>query len=313
MAFPLAIIGLTLLLVGFVSILIPLKFFRIRTRKMAVLVFFAGLVLSAIAGTMFGDEQARQAGFDNATDHFEAKKLGLSTPEALAQHRVAQAVARKEAAAMAEQHRVEQAVAQKEAAEIAERTAVKSAGFSSMEEYKTALAGGFSTKASFDAHLRSEAFFRIPAKQQAFVDAVEKARQNYDAAENDLAKGRTRNARKQAVCGLLKSRTVEGWVGHITNLSSNEDGKGVLEITLSDHATVKTWNNAFSDIAYNTLIDPASSISQKLTSLKEKDRVRFSGTFFQSDVDCVHEASMTLDGSMSQPEYIIRFSGIETP
>jgi hypothetical protein len=295
MAFPLAILGLSLLLVGFVSILIPLKFLRIRTRKMAVLIFFAGLVLSAIAGTMFGDEQARQAGFDNATDHFEAKNLGLSTPEALAQHRA------------------EQAAAQKAAAAIAERTAVNNAGFSSMEEYKTALAGGFSTKVSFDAHLRSEAFFRIPAKQQAFVDAVERARQNYDAAENDLAKGRTRNARKQAVCGLLKSKTVEGWVGHITNLSSNEDGKGVLKIILSDHATVKTWNNAFSDVVHNTLIDPASPISQTLMSLKEGDRVRFSGTFFQSDVDCIHEASMTLDGSMNQPEYIIRFSSIEIP
>jgi hypothetical protein len=306
MALSLSIIGLLLLLVGFVSILIPLKFLRIRTRKIGFAVFFVGLVSTMIAGKLFLDEQAGEAGFDDTDEYLEAKNLGIGDPEALARHRAEQAetLAR---------HRAEEVEAQGQAAITAERTAAETAGFASTEEYQVALAVGATTKENYDAYLRAEAFFRSPAKQQAFVEAVEKARQDYGAAENDLAKGRVRNARKQATCALFKSRSVDGWVGDLINLSSNSKGKGVIAIALSDDVTVMTMNNAFSDIEYKTLIEPTSPLSEKLMNLSEGERVRFSGTFFPSDIDCLYEVSLTLDGSMTRPEYIMRFSNIETP
>jgi hypothetical protein len=45
--------------------------------------------------------------------------------------------------------------------------------------------------------------------------------------------------------------------------------------------------------------------------MKEGDEVVFSGTFFASDVDCVEEHSMGLQGSMSEPEFIFRFTSVK--
>jgi len=43
--------------------------------------------------------------------------------------------------------------------------------------------------------------------------------------------------------------------------------------------------------------------------MKRDDPVKFSGTFIYSDIDCVKEASLTQEGSMAAPEFLLRFSG----
>ena len=112
---------------------------------------------------------------------------------------------------------------------------------------------------------------------------------------------------------MLKSRSISGWVGTIRTLSSNGDGKGVLSIAIGDKVEVKTWNNSFSDVFDNTLLDPASSIFQTLTALKTGQKVKFSGEFVTSAIDCVKESSLTMAGSMTEPEFILRFKDVQTP
>jgi hypothetical protein len=46
------------------------------------------------------------------------------------------------------------------------------------------------------------------------------------------------------------------------------------------------------------------------TCLAKGQRVRLSGTFLDSSTDCVSESSLTLDGSLTEPEFIFRFSRI---
>jgi hypothetical protein len=74
---------------------------------------------------------------------------------------------------------------------------------------------------------------------------------------------------------------------------------------------VKTWNNSLSDIGADTLVEPGSRLFGSLGKLNIADRVKFSGEFLASKVDCVKEASMSLQGSMSKPEYLMRFSTVE--
>lgn len=152
----------------------------------------------------------------------------------------------------------------------------------------------------------------MPAEQAALIAAVEKARELYDAAGNDMAKGAARSGRAKAVCAALKKSKLKAkdWIGTITNLDANGDGLGILQVEIAPGVSVKTYNNSFSDIGSNTLIPPDSPVFAAASSLSEGTNVRFSGTFLQSQTDCILEASLTLSGSVEEPEYIFRFSAI---
>jgi TonB family protein len=156
-----------------------------------------------------------------------------------------------------------------------------------------------------------EVHLPIPADEQAFIEAVRQGQAAASSAPNEMAKGGTRAVRRAAICRSLSQLAVSGWVGRISLLESNGDGKGVLNISLADSITVKTWNNDFSDIEGHTLIDPTSPLCATVSQMHKGDQVTFSGTFLGSDLDCVRETSLTLDGSMSDPEFVFRFATVQ--
>jgi colicin import membrane protein len=147
-----------------------------------------------------------------------------------------------------------------------------------------------------------------PQTQRDFIAAIEAARDLYSKGTNDLQRGSARPTRKRAICAMLKSPRVEGWIGKISQLTSNSDGWGVTSINIGSDIYVQTWNNALSDMMHKTLLDPVSQLFSAAAMLKKGDEVVFSGLFFGSDTDCVHEASMTLAGSIKKPEFIMRFT-----
>jgi hypothetical protein len=147
--------------------------------------------------------------------------------------------------------------------------------------------------------------------QQRFLLAIERARDEYRSAANDMAKGATRHNRARALCAALGRRyTIDGWTGTISTLSSNSNGLGVLGIELAQDVHIQTWNNAFSDVIDKTLINPASYLFQSASRMRIGDKVRFSGNLFASEVDCVKEASVTLHGSLTAPAFIMRFQAV---
>jgi hypothetical protein len=155
----------------------------------------------------------------------------------------------------------------------------------------------------------------IPAAEQAFIQAVQRGQAAFQGAPNEMAQGGTRAQRRTAICQSLnvpgQGVLISGWVGQIDKLSSNSDGKGVLYLSLAPNIRVETWNNDFSDTSDRTLIEPSSPLFAAVSQMKEGDEVVFSGTFFPSDVDCVEEHSMGLQGSMSEPEFIFRFASVK--
>jgi hypothetical protein len=153
----------------------------------------------------------------------------------------------------------------------------------------------------------------IPANEQEFILAVQQGQAAFRSAPNEMAQGGTRSKRRIAICQSLRQISVSDWVGQIDALSSNSDGKGVLEISLAPDIRVKTWNNDFSDTASHTLIDPSSSLFGIVSQMRKGDQVVFSGAFFPSDVDCVKETSIGLEGSMTDPEFLFRFLSVNTP
>jgi hypothetical protein len=157
----------------------------------------------------------------------------------------------------------------------------------------------------------------IPSDEQAFIQAVERGQAAFHAAPNEMAQGGTRAQRRIAICQSLnvpgQGVLVSDWVGQIDKLSSNSDGKGVLYVSLAPNLRVETWNNDFSDSSHHTLIAPSSQLFAVVSQMREGDEVVFSGNFFPSDVDCVEEHSMGLQGSMSEPEFIFRFASVKPP
>lgn len=161
-----------------------------------------------------------------------------------------------------------------------------------------------------DPDALAEVRTRMPENQSLFVGVTELAREKYLAGGNDLAKGSARVSRKEELCAIIGKGTDGTWFGFIDDLSTNSDGLGVLSIKIAPHITLATWNNSLSDFRSGTLISPASSIYKTAMTLKEGERVRFSGEFFESQTDCISEQSMTLDGSLMDPEFTIKFTSL---
>ncbi len=152
-----------------------------------------------------------------------------------------------------------------------------------------------------------------PADQKAFIAAAEAAREKMENAQNDLAAGAARRSRKKEMCEAVKSGKVKDWIGKVYSISTNGDGKGVLLIDIGSDVYVKTWNNDFSDINDKTLIDPDSELFSQLLTIKEGEKVRFSAQFIRkkNGPDCFSETSLSLSGSMSEPEFVARFATVE--
>ena len=150
-----------------------------------------------------------------------------------------------------------------------------------------------------------------PEAQRIFTQTVLSFIKRYQDAETDFQRGSLRPARKDAICGSLASRNIEDWYGYVKSISTNSDGFGIVEIELAEDILIATWNNSLSDLESNTLISPDSSLYQQLGSIPEQSLVKFSGRFFRSKTDCIEEKSFTLDGSLSEPEFVLKFSTIE--
>jgi len=159
----------------------------------------------------------------------------------------------------------------------------------------------------------------LPAAQQAFCDAIKTGGTAYRSAQgdgaNELKLSKLRTARKTAVTAAVKGGSFKDWIGTIDGLQTTGDGKAILSIKLKCDADVKvsTWNNTLSDIMDNTLIEQTSKLYDAIAELGEGTKVKVSGKFAGGDVDGYRESSMTEMGSMTDPAYVARFSGITGP
>ena len=150
----------------------------------------------------------------------------------------------------------------------------------------------------------------MPQDQKQFIEIVERFHDGYKQGDNDIAKDATRLQRAKAICAAIRTPVVQNWTGSVFKVSSNREGKGILELTLSTHIRVATRNDSIADIGDNTLIDPKSPLFDQTVLLKKSQQVLFSGSFTPDPTDCFRETSMTLSESMNEPEFLFRFSDI---
>jgi len=156
---------------------------------------------------------------------------------------------------------------------------------------------------------------QLPVSERAFVEAVESFYTPYAEAPNDLQKSSLRTQRRNKLAEILPELQVRGWVGVIDSDGTTSEGKAYVTIRLGGGKNVKvmTWNNALSDVSASTLIGQDNPVYSALSHLKQGDSVKFDGTFLLDPVsrDYCWEASLTEEGSMTDPDFLMRFSEIE--
>jgi len=150
-----------------------------------------------------------------------------------------------------------------------------------------------------------------PTDEAEFIKVITLARAAYQGANTEFAKGAMRPQRAKAICGLLKPLRANNWIGKLTRLTTNSDGKGVLAVEIAPDIQIKTFSTELSDIGSHTLIEPDSRLYSDLSVVSEGDQVRFTGAFLPKDADCIQEVSLTMNGAMISPEFIMRFATVQ--
>lgn len=155
-----------------------------------------------------------------------------------------------------------------------------------------------------------QALLKPPLEEDRFIQAIEKARAAYKVGQTDLQRGATRPMRAREICDAVPSSELKQWVGKIHLLTTNGSGDGVLVVEISNGVKLVTMADSFSDSIYGTMIKPGSSLYQNLLEMKDGDFVRFDAGLFRSTVDCYKEMSLTMRGSIEEPEFVANFSHV---
>jgi hypothetical protein len=156
----------------------------------------------------------------------------------------------------------------------------------------------------------------IPSVQKLFTSMIESFIPTYNGADTEIRKTNVRFERKDAIARFFSGSgnlRFQGWTGEVDKLTTESDGKAYVSIKLRGSETViETWNNSFSDSSSNTMISRNDSIYRSLMDIREGDQVTVSGTFLLADggQDFIREASLTEQGAMTSPEFIVVFSQI---
>jgi hypothetical protein len=153
----------------------------------------------------------------------------------------------------------------------------------------------------------------IPSEQTQFVILINNYAARYRAAPNEIQKTELRFSRKADIERLFGQKSATNWVGTLEKVKTNQDGTTYISIKLapSGAAFVKTWNNRLSDLGSGTMIERGSPLYRALSAFSEGQAIVFSGEFLaDGGQDFLRETSLTEDGSMTAPEFVMRFTAI---
>ena len=167
----------------------------------------------------------------------------------------------------------------------------------------------------------------MPEIQQQFMNGLAEYAAKYQASPNAVQKYLLRQKRQQFLAEQLRDRVFTEWIGRIRTLHTTGNGKAYLEIELAIvppenatenktaqkfRVTMGTWNNAYTDLDYDTLILPGTSLHSWLANFNEGQWVFFSGNSFAGDEDYLKEASPTETEAMLSPQFILKFELLDS-
>ena len=166
----------------------------------------------------------------------------------------------------------------------------------------------------------------VPEKQQKFMNSLAKFALQYKTSSNSVEQFLLRQKRHEFLEGQIKDRLFTEWIGRIKTLRTTKNGKAYLVIELANmpsraekksqiipefKVTMSTWNNAYTDLDYNTLILPGSAMHNWLANFRLCEWVVFSGNSYAGEEDFIKEASPTQTEAMLSPQFILKFDYLD--
>lgn len=149
-----------------------------------------------------------------------------------------------------------------------------------------------------------EAVAALPQSQTDFVSVIELAQADVRASPNSLRSTERLRERDQ---DLTRFSEVSDWIGTVRGVHSMQ-GKGAVSVEFSGAQVVAGVHLMY---GLDTLIPQSSTeLYEALLNLSVGDNVRFSGEFIVYKNSLV-ELSYTGGGSLSAPEFLFSFSGVE--
>lgn len=138
----------------------------------------------------------------------------------------------------------------------------------------------------------------------------------YKAGQNEIQKSLAFNHCNQQRSQFAAQQSISNWTGIISDISTDQ-GADVVTVDIESDAgdfemKYMTVNNRFSDMNTNSMITPDNPLFDVLAQMKEGDKVNFDAEFLQHPEGKrgLWEGSLTEEGSMTEPEFNVRFTGI---
>lgn len=151
----------------------------------------------------------------------------------------------------------------------------------------------------------------LPESQFMFLSAVQKFEGRFRIAKNELQESALRAERRATLTKIVGSNLrIEGWTGTLTKLETDSQDKAYIAVRLAPNVGLLTWNSSLVDI-HDTMIPAGTALYSSLMNMAEGDAVKVSGSFVSGDQDGLFETSLTINGAMTDPEFLFRFSRIE--
>jgi hypothetical protein len=148
-----------------------------------------------------------------------------------------------------------------------------------------------------------------PSEEQAFCESVARFSRAYTAASgNEIQEKALPDERGHTI-----QRDIVQWVGTIDRIETSIAGGAFVSIALpcKDPTTLRTWNNALSDVDDRTIIPERTAMYATLAWAHKGQSVIISGEILADEHGNAREMSATARGSMTEPEFLFRFSAIE--
>jgi hypothetical protein len=149
-----------------------------------------------------------------------------------------------------------------------------------------------------------------PDAQLQFERVLCEFRDKFYGAANEASKRILVMQRDQALAKVLTDNRAEKWVGFLNEVDASSNLKLYVSIQIGCRGLLKTWNNEFSDSLSGTMLVKADPGYDNVLASQINDELVFSGMFLSADGKKFGEQSITIDGSLSAPEFTFRFFDI---
>lgn len=148
----------------------------------------------------------------------------------------------------------------------------------------------------------------MPSQQKKFIEIIQKGAKAYEDAKTDLKSSIALRKRDKDACAVLNNLSATNWVGKITSLGANREGKAYIQIEIADGIRVQTWNNSFSDMNDNTLIPEGSKVFNAIMDGDDGTPITFSAKFIKGDKTCMKGTNLTEYFYATDPKFVVKIT-----